>query len=385
MTICAGMLCSDGIVLCADSLETVGMGHRFVEKLVKLPLISDALSAVVVCATDNGVFADALIEKISEAIDRSDGTFASARNELESATLRYCSEIWTALDSTQNKPSVEMLIGLKTVDDLRLLHMAAPVVRTIETWEFIGFGQDLGIYKAKQYGLKNIPTDTAASIIAYIVDIVKNNVQFCGGPTSLSILHSDGNIENKSQDYIAKTIQGYKSIEWLLDTWVLPFLPLIVAETGEDALSMIGKLGEPKTDWVEKIPGMLQFLKDRKKLILAGEIPAIPENQNRKLAVHGFSSAARTIQNSAKKLYVEGFLSEASNNTIQARYQKVSELAELAKAGMDSPEIDRETIRESLDRLSLLLTSFESTEQLLFEQSEDQQPLAAEESQEQET
>jgi hypothetical protein len=382
MTICAGMLCSDGIVLCADSLETVGMGHRFVEKLVELPLISDALSAAVVCATDNGVFADALIERISEAIDRSDGTFASARNEIESATLKYCSKIWTALDATHNKPSVEMLIGLKTVDDLRLLHMSAPVVRTIETWEFIGFGQDLGIYKAKQYGLKDIPTDTAAPIIAYIVDIVKNNVQFCGGPTTLSILHLDGNIESKSQDYIAKAIQGYKSIEWLLDTWVFPFLPLIVAETGEDALSMIGKLGEPKTDWVGKIPEMLKFLKDRKQLILAGEIPAIPENQNRKLAVHGFSSAARTIQNSAKRLYAEDFLSEASNNTIQARYQKVSELAELAKAGMDSPEVDRDTIKESLDKLSLLLTSFESTEQLLFETSEDQQSPCAEDSQE---
>jgi hypothetical protein len=68
---------------------------------------------------------------------------------------------------------------------------------------------------------------------------------------------------------------------------------------------MIGKLGEPKTDWVGKIPEMLKFLKERKTLILAGEIPAIPENQNRKLAVHGFSSAARTIQNSAKKLYAE--------------------------------------------------------------------------------
>jgi hypothetical protein len=178
MTICAGMLCSDGVVLCADSLETVGIGHRYVEKLVNLPIVSDTVSAAVVCATDNGVFADALIEKISEAIDRSTGTFASARNEIESATLKYCSEIWTALDATQNKPSVEMLIGLKTVDDLRLLHMSAPVVRTIETWEFIGFGQDLGIYKAKQYGLKDIPTDTAAPIIAYIVDIVKTTSNF---------------------------------------------------------------------------------------------------------------------------------------------------------------------------------------------------------------
>ena len=65
MTICAGMLCTDGIVLCADTLESVGSVHRSVEKLIELPIVSDALSAVVVCATDDGIFADALIENRS--------------------------------------------------------------------------------------------------------------------------------------------------------------------------------------------------------------------------------------------------------------------------------------------------------------------------------
>jgi hypothetical protein len=109
-----------------------------------------------------------------------------------------------------------MLIGLKTVDDLRLLHLSTPTVRAIETWEFIGCGAELGIYKAGQYGLKDMPTDTAAPIIAYIVDIVKNNVPFCGRSTSLAVLHTNGNVEHKNQDYISKTTQGYKSIGWLL-------------------------------------------------------------------------------------------------------------------------------------------------------------------------
>jgi hypothetical protein len=243
MTICAGMLCSDGIVLCADTLESVGSVHRSVEKLIELKIASDALKAVAVCATDDGIFSDALIERISDLLNRSDGTFKSARKAIEIATRKYCTETWKAYDASQNKPTAEMLIGLKTVDGLRLLHLHTPIFRTIETWEFIGFGAELGIYKAGQYGLKNMPTDTAAPIIAYIVDVVKNNVQLCGRSTSLAILHVDGNVEHKSQDYIAKTTQGYKSIGWLLDAWVFPFLPLFVRETGEDALSMIGALG----------------------------------------------------------------------------------------------------------------------------------------------
>src|ERR1039458_3607072 len=218
-----------------------------------------------------------------------------------------------------------------------------------------------------------MPTDTAAPIIAYIVDIVKNNVQFCGRSTSLAVLHGNGNVEHKSQDYIAKTTQGYKSIGWLLDTWVFPFLPLVVRETGEDALSMIGALGEPKTDWVEKIPEMLKFLVARKKSILAGEIPAIPENYKRKVAINGFSFAARMIVNSAKQLHEENLLSEESNNTIRARYTKVNELSQLVSTAVNNSEIDEETIKQSIDRLCLLLTSFKSMEQLKLETSEDQQ------------
>ena len=372
MTICAGMLCPDGIVLCADSLESVGSVHRSVEKLVELRIASDALRAVVVCATDDGVFSDALIERISESLNRSDGTFKSARKAIEIATLKYCTETWKAYDASQNKPTAEMLIGLKTVNGLRLLHLHTPIFRTIETWEFIGYGAELGIYKAGQYGLKNMPTDTAAPIIAYIVDVVKNNVQSCGRSTSLAVLHADGNVEHKSQDYIAKTTQGYKSIGWLLDTWVFPFLPLVVKETGEDALSMIGALGEPKAVWAEKIPEILNFLVARKKSILAGEIPAIPENHKRKVAIGGFSLAARMIVNSAKQLHEENLLSEELNSTISARYTKVNELSQIASAAVNS-EIDRETIRQMMDRLCLLLTSFKSMERLELETSEDQQ------------
>lgn len=372
MTICGAMLCTDGIVLCADTLEAVGGVHRSVEKLVELPIVSDDLHAVAVSATEDGVFSDALLEKISDRLNRCDGTFASAKTAIEDATLEYCAAIWRVLDSSQTKPTAQILIGLKTVDDLRLLQVSTPTVRAIEGWEFIGYGAELGIYKAGQYGLRNMPTDTAAPIITYIVDVVKNNSNFCGRPTSLAILHRNGNVEHKGQDYIAKTTQGYKSLGWLLDTWIFPFLPLIVSDAGEDVLSMIGKLGEPKAEWVEKIPKILEFLAVRKKAILTGEIRAIPEGHQRKVAVNGLSLAARMIVNSSKQLYEENFLSEQSNNTIQARYNKVVELADLVKAGMANPEIDRETIKQSLDRLCLLLTSFQSTKQLMLGTSEDQ-------------
>jgi hypothetical protein len=372
MTICAGMKCPDGIVLCADTLEAVGSVHRSVQKLVELPLVSNGLSAVVVCATDDAVFSDALIEKISDELDLCDGTYHSAKNAIEEATVTYCSEIWKTLDPSQNKPTAQMLIGLKTVDDLRLLHLSTPVVRAIEGWEFLGYGLELGIYKASQYGLKKLPTDAAAPIIAYIVDVVKSNVQFCGRATNLAIIHSDGRVEHKSQQYIAETTQGYKRIGWLLDTWVFPFLPVMVGPAGEDVLSMIGKLGEPKNDWAEKIPGWLSMLSDRKKLVLAGEVLAVPENQKRKQAIGGISLAARIIANSFKTLSGEGFLSEESLGAINYKYEGVERLCKIIETGMDQSEIDAGTIREAIEKLCVVLTYEPPLDFIQFDESEGQ-------------
>jgi hypothetical protein len=373
MTICAGMLCSDGIVLCSDSMEVLGTVHRSVNKLIELPIVFDDLKAITVCSTNDGTFCDALIDKISTALNRSDGTFESARGAIEDATLEYCAAIWKALTSSQDKPTAELLIGLKTVDDLRLLHLATPVVRSIDGAEFIGYGTDLATYKSGQYGLKNLPADTAAPIIAYIVDIVKNNVPGCGRDTSLAVMHADGKIEHKTQDYITKATQGYKSIEWLTDTWVFPFLPLIVGEAGEDALSMIGKLGKPNTEWAEKISGYLKFLKDRKDSILAGVIPAIPESQKQKTAFGGVPYAARILKNASKQLYEQNLLGDEARASLDAKCEKILELSDLINQAIDSGgAVDQETIKGAIERLFLYFASSPPIEHLMFDASEDE-------------
>jgi hypothetical protein len=370
MTICAGTLCSDGIVLCADTMETVGSVHRSVEKLVELPIVLDGVSAVVVCATNDAVFSDALIERVSEYIDRSDGTFASARDAIEDVTLEYCTKIWKALQDSKEKPTAEMLIGLKTVDDLRFLHLSTPTIRVIESCEFIGYGRELGIYKAGQYGLKGMPTETAAPIIAYIVDIVKNNSPYCGRSTDLAILHADGKVEHKGQDYIAKATQGYKSIEWLLDAWVFPFLPVAVSETGADILSLIGELGKPKSEWVEKIPEWLKLLAARKKSILAGETAAIPENQKQRIAFGGMPYAARILQNSSKHLYEQNLIGEETKESLNTRCAAILDLSEVVNTAIDN-EIDLEMIKEMIERICLLFTASPFAEPSTPETSED--------------
>jgi hypothetical protein len=191
------------------------------------------------------------------------------------------------------------------------------------------------------------------------VDIVKNNVAGCGRDTSLAVMHADGKIEHKTQDYITKATQGYKSIEWLIDTWVFPFLPLIVGEAGEDALSMIGKLGKPNTDWAQKIPTYLKFLKDRKDLILAGEIPSISDIQKQKSAFNGIPYAARILKNASKQLYEKNLLGDEAKESLNAKCDKILKLSEIINQAIDSGgAVDQETMKGAIERICLFLRHF---------------------------
>lgn len=152
---------------------------------------------------------------------------------------------------------------------------------------------------------------------------------------------------------------------------MFPFLPLFVGDAGEDALSLIAKLGEPKPEWVAKIPEMLKFLAARKQSILAGEIPAIPETQKRKTAFNGIPFTARVLQNSSKQLYELNLIGEETKESLNARSAAILKLSEIINAAIAN-EADLGTIKEMIERICLLFTAPPSTQLSFPETSEDQ-------------
>ena len=212
MTIAGGILCPNGIVLCADTQETIGSYKRNRPKLVELPLLSHEVSAVVVGSTDNAVFLDELIENISEAIDLTDGYLSSVRKGIASAMRTHCGEIWKLCASAADRPIAQMLIGLKTIDSLSLLEMYAPHIRNVPNFEFIGDGSDLAGYKAKHFFTAKMPVEAAATLAAYILEVVKENNLYCSGPTQMALIKSDGSIEHKTEEFSRRT--GTALMKW---------------------------------------------------------------------------------------------------------------------------------------------------------------------------
>ncbi len=201
MTIAGGVLCPDGIVLCADTQETIGAFKRRRPKLVELPLISSNIKAVIVGATDNAVFLDELVEKLSDEIDLTDGYLASVRRAIEKTVRKYCEEIWRPYASKDDYPEAHLLVGLKTIEGLSLLEIYTPAVKNVSDYEFIGSGSDLAGYKAKHFFTVKMPVEAAACLAAYILEVVKDNNIFCAGPTQMAIIKLDGTVEHKNEEF----------------------------------------------------------------------------------------------------------------------------------------------------------------------------------------
>jgi hypothetical protein len=134
-----------------------------------------------------------------------------------------------------------------------LLDALVPIVNTADRYSFIGWGGDLATYKAKQLVLDGMPVSVAAPILAYILDVVKKNVEYCGGDTRLAVITADGCVDHKPQDFIASAAQGFENTAWGLEIFVFPLIAASIMPDGQSALAAIAELGKPDAEMEKRV------------------------------------------------------------------------------------------------------------------------------------
>lgn len=245
VTIAAGIVASDGLILAADSHESVDDYLKvFRPKLVDIPLMSSELKCVIAGAGD-GPFIDMLVERISDALELSNPYTPEAKQQIQGAITHTCDEIWPHYTTQPDKPQASLLIGVRGNDGLALYEAGVPMIKTVDRYSYIGSGRVLALYKSKQLMPEFLPLDSAVSLTAHILDLVKKNAERCGGDTNIITLTSDGIVEHKTQEEIETAEKGYENVAWALDTFVLPLLPLVTTPKGKGVLAMIAALGAP--------------------------------------------------------------------------------------------------------------------------------------------
>jgi hypothetical protein len=224
VTIAAGQICSNGIVIAADGEITHTLVKTQKVKLFECQGISEQVAIIGGGAGDE-LFVDAVVEKLREQLDIATPDLVSIKREIEKIVLQACQDAWPLYESN-NRPDLQLLIAIKAVDGLGLLEVNGPLVRNVSEFGSIGFGTDLAIYKSKHLFMPRMPIELAAPIMVHLVKTVKDNARYCGGKTSVWVLLQDGTIDVKTEEYIERAEVAYEALDMgiSLISFALPIL-----------------------------------------------------------------------------------------------------------------------------------------------------------------
>jgi 20S proteasome alpha/beta subunit len=200
VTIVAGFKCYEGVVLCADTQETVAeLSKRNIPKLIfeprdqigKTRALNDDDLAVAFCgAANNGPFVDKLVQNAWE-----DAQMATNLDEV-------CTIIETSIGRTYRKygeiyqtgycPSAELIYGVKMFGGSKLFSASGPVVTEQSRYATGGGGYYMADFLASRMYSHHMSLRQCAILAAYILFQAKEHVDGCGGESQIAVIRNHG-------------------------------------------------------------------------------------------------------------------------------------------------------------------------------------------------
>jgi hypothetical protein len=199
MTIAAGFLASDGIVVCADTLYSGDALNSQGSKIMSFDC--EFGSAVFTFSASWIDFAQSAIQKCWKAVA---STVTGSRlthydmSEIIRRTLdaEYRKQVFRNPDRAAR--SYQLLVGLwSRVDGLGLyISCETDLHQSVSGIEFTGGGAGLARYLAANLHPNIKPVSGVLAVAAHVMAQVKANITGCGGNTHTVVLRPDGTVEN---------------------------------------------------------------------------------------------------------------------------------------------------------------------------------------------
>lgn len=184
MTIAAGFLCPDGIVVCADREVATDADKYEESKIFTLhPDSIDINPQIVFAGSGWHDFVKMTVDKIREQVFG-----LTEPQDINRAIEKVILEVhrkhirWYP---SNPKPYFSLVLAIRyAADDMALFNTSGTSMIRVPEWSCIGTGDTLASYLSRALTPDELPTDEAAFVAAQIIDQVKKNVPGCGGQFS---------------------------------------------------------------------------------------------------------------------------------------------------------------------------------------------------------
>jgi len=195
VTIVAGFRFNTGVILCADTQETILHAKTSVPKLRLEPAIKIGRDSpddlmIAMAGAGDGPFIDKLIELAWEKASTA-ATLNDACTTIET-TIKETHKEYGEIFQPGYLPSAELIYGVKMHGDSKLFSSTGPIVNEKQVYGSIGAGYYMADFLAARMHKRYIPGSSAVILAAYVLFQCKEHVDGCGGESHILTLNEDG-------------------------------------------------------------------------------------------------------------------------------------------------------------------------------------------------
>jgi len=202
VTICGGVLCTDGIVLCADTQETIG-GYSKTDTSKIRSFHSNVFTLSMTGSCDDADYLEQAFQEIVQACaDVCDPTKGRAPtwNEINGKLQTVCTDFFTThllplAPTPQDRPEISIILAIVVPPNVmcKVIRARGTTFLTSQAYHFTGIGSDVADQLYKKLFTSSLPMQQTAGLAIHILGHVKRTVAYCGGNSDIFLLrYSDG-------------------------------------------------------------------------------------------------------------------------------------------------------------------------------------------------
>lgn len=190
VTIAAGFVCKEGILICGDREEATGVSKRVVQKVITLMAQPFCLT---VANAGSAAVGDLAMKRLQCAFALGSGNgdaFLASNHEqiiVDVLTKLHEDHIWK---NPRTDHAIKLIIGLTFLNssDKFLYVTEDNIPQPVTSYCAVGYGADLCNYFADRLYRSDLNTNELVLLAAFIFREVNASVQFCGKGTDMTFL-----------------------------------------------------------------------------------------------------------------------------------------------------------------------------------------------------
>jgi 20S proteasome alpha/beta subunit len=218
VTIAVGMVCTDGVLVCADTRQTV-LGECVWEDTKMAKMVVPNFGDVVMAGCGNTSYIYMAFENIERALKQASNASRDFGEVLQKAILNIHRHIKACSDPRQPLPWVELIIGAqKEPGSATLWHIentgaVSPVIDKV----FMGTGRPIAVAFARIVLTERLPLELARVAAFFFMYQAKQSGYGTGGDTQICYLPRQKSISVWDDKEIAEGVEHVMRL-FLLDT-----------------------------------------------------------------------------------------------------------------------------------------------------------------------